>query len=80
MLSKFEDSKFVDEINAKAKYIRDEISKFKNVEKLTGLGLMIGIKVKDKKGKDVRAACEKDCLLILTAKDNVRLLPPLNIT
>ncbi|MGI6594752.1 MAG: acetylornithine/succinylornithine family transaminase [Christensenellales bacterium] len=80
VLSNFEDSKFVDEINAKAKYIRDEISKFKNVEKLTGLGLMIGIKVKDKKGKDVRAACEKDGLLILTAKDNVRLLPPLNIT
>ena len=43
-----------------------------------GLGLMIGIKtVKD--AKEIANECLKRGVLVLTAKDKVRLLPPLNI-
>ena len=46
---------------------------------MSGLGLMIGIKLKSKKAADVaREALDKG-LLVLTAKDKVRLLPPLTI-
>ena len=40
---------------------------------------MIGIALKTKKAPDVLQECLKNGLLVLTAKDRVRLLPPLNI-
>jgi acetylornithine/N-succinyldiaminopimelate aminotransferase len=50
------------------------------VASVSGLGLMIGIELKTKKAADVsREAFEKG-LLVLTAKEKVRLLPPLTIT
>ena len=48
---------------------------------MTGAGLMLGVKVRSE--KSVRAlaeACMSKGLLILTAHDRLRLLPPLNIT
>jgi acetylornithine/N-succinyldiaminopimelate aminotransferase len=50
------------------------------VEAVTGLGFMIGITLKTKKAPDVLKACLEKGLLVLTAKDRVRLLPPLTIT
>ena len=47
-------------------------------ESVSGLGLMIGIKT-TKPAKDVLVACREKGILCLTAKDKVRLLPPLNI-
>ena len=44
-----------------------------------GLGLMLGIAT-EKSNAQVAADCLKDGLLVLTAKDKVRLLPPLNIS
>ena len=42
--------------------------------------MMIGITLKDKKAADVGLECFKNGLLVLTAKEKVRLLPPLTIT
>ena len=45
------------------------------------MGLMVGIALEDGiKAADVRAACEKEGLLVLTAKTRLRLLPPLILT
>lgn len=42
------------------------------------MGLMVGIAFADDvKAADVRAACERKGLLVLTAKTRLRLLPPL---
>ena len=41
---------------------------------------MIGIKLKTMNAADVAAKALENGLLILTAKEKVRLLPPLNIT
>ena len=49
------------------------------VKAVSGLGLMIGIDIGAKDIKAVTEACLKDGLLILTAKDRLRLLPPLTI-
>ena len=48
---------------------------------VTGLGLMVGIQLDaDKKAIDVVNAALEQGLLLLTAKDRVRLLPPLTIS
>ena len=48
---------------------------------VTGLGLMIGIQFEPSvRAAEVRAACERRGLLVLTAKDRLRLLPPLILT
>ncbi len=67
------------EVQAKAEYMRAKLRGFDGVRALTGLGLMIGI-VTDRPAKEVASACLKRGLLVLTAHDVVRLLPPLNIT
>ena len=41
---------------------------------------MIGITLKNKKAGDVAKSCLDKGLLVLTAKDKVRLLPPLTIS
>ena len=48
------------------------------IEKVTGLGLMMGLKTKKPAGQVV-AECMDRGVLCLTAKDKVRLLPALNI-
>lgn len=70
---------FLDEVNKKAEFLRSELLKMNGVESVSGLGLMIGITLKNKKAGDVVKSALKRGLLLLTAKDKVRLLPPLNI-
>ena len=48
------------------------------MENITGKGLMIGIKT-TRPAKDIVSDCIGKGVLCLTAKDKVRLLPPLNI-
>lgn len=70
---------FLDDVNEKAEYIRKRLEACPEVDTVSGLGLMIGITLKNKNAADVvKTALEKG-LLILTAKTKVRLLPPLNI-
>lgn len=70
----------MEEIAKKAEWIRGELQTCSEVEAVTGLGFMIGISLKTKKAADVLKACLERGLLVLTAKDRVRLLPPLTIT
>jgi len=48
------------------------------VESVSGMGLMVGIKPANRPAAEVVAACRAQGVLCLTAKDRVRLLPPLN--
>ena len=72
------DEKLLDEVAKKADYIRNTVLGQPGVEGVTGLGLMIGIKTK-KPAADVAKECMENGVLVLTAKDKVRLLPALNI-
>ena len=47
---------------------------------VTGMGLMIGIKLRTKDAKQILKAALDKGLLILTAKEKLRLLPPLTIS
>ncbi|MDO4749654.1 MAG: acetylornithine/succinylornithine family transaminase [Eubacteriales bacterium] len=66
------------EVRAKGEYIRNTLEGAKNVQGMTGRGLMVGIAV-DKDAHAVAEECLARGVLVLTAKDKVRLLPPLNI-
>ena len=68
------------EIKAKGEYIREKLGKFEEVQSTRGSGLMIGATLKTKTAKDVVAKCIEKGLLLLTAKDCLRFLPPLVIT
>lgn len=72
------DDKLLAEVSQKSELIKSELSKLDLVEEISGMGLMLGIKTK-KSAKDIMLYAMKKGLLVLTAKDKVRLLPPLNI-
>ncbi len=72
------DDRFLAEVQEKSRYIFAQLENAPGVESVTGLGLMIGIKTK-KPAREVVNGCLSRGVLCLTAKDKVRLLPPLNI-
>ena len=72
------DDTVLSEVVSKSEFVKNELSKCKNVLSVTGLGLMLGIKT-TKDSKDVVNECVKKGVLCLTAKDKIRLLPALNI-
>ncbi len=80
VLNKAADAAFLDEVTKKGEYFRKKLSEIEEVEATSGIGLMIGITLKTKKaGEMAKAALDKG-LLVLTAKDKLRFLPPLTIT
>ncbi len=70
---------FLLEVQGKADYMRAKLKGFDGVTEVTGLGLMIGLGV-NKSAKQVAAECLEKGLLVLTAHERVRLVPPLTIT
>lgn len=80
VLNKAADADFLGEVCAKGEYFRKKLSEIPEVDGVDGMGLMIGIRLKSKKAAEVCAAGVEKGLLLLTAKDKLRLLPPLNIT
>ena len=72
------DDKLLEEVSKKSRYIFSELEGSDGVESVTGMGLMVGVKtVKD--AKAVVSECIANGVLVLTAKDKIRLLPALNI-
>ena len=71
------DEEFLQQVQAKSRYLFSALEGAEGVEAVTGLGLMIGIKTVNS-AKEIVAACMEKGVLCLTAKDKVRLLPPLN--
>ena len=80
VVSRVSSPEFLAEVQKKSEYIFDKVSKMKGVASVSGLGLMIGIELTEKKATDVVKEALGRGLLLLTAKTKVRLLPPLNIT
>lgn len=74
------DDDFLKEVREKGEYIKEKLLAMDEVDFVSGMGMMIGIQLKEKKAKDVVNEALAEGLMILTAKDKVRLLPPLNIT
>ena len=74
------DEAFLNTVKAKSGFIRNELSQMKKVEGLDGLGLMIGIDLKDMTGAEAVAKLMKEGVLAIPAGSRLRLLPPLTIS
>lgn len=74
------DEALLEGVNERAALIRQELVDTPGIAGITGLGMMIGIMPSRKTAPEIAAACLADGLLVLTAHEKVRLLPPLNIS
>ena len=72
------DDKMLSDVEQKSKYIFDELSGASGVVSVSGMGLMIGIET-EKPASEVIAECQAKGVLVIKAKNKVRLLPALNI-
>ena len=72
------DEKLLAEVRKKSAYIISELTGAKGVKSVSGKGLMLGIDC-EKDANDVITHCREKGVLVIKAKQKVRLLPALNI-
>ena len=72
------DDALLQEVREKSQAVREALEHAPGVQRVTGLGLMLGVATQ-RPAAQVAKDCLRDGVLVLTAKDKVRLLPPLNI-
>ena len=73
------DDEFLSQVKQKGDYIREFLSGINGVEKISGMGMMIGFTAGD--AGEIAKKCLKNGLLVLTAHNNkIRLLPALSIS
>lgn len=70
---------FLAEVSRKGEKLASALTGAKGVKAVTGRGLMLGI-LTEKPAGEVISALREEGVLVIKAKDKVRLLPPLNIT
>ena len=80
VLNRLSYDRFLIEVGKKGLYIRQKLAEIDEVAAVDGMGLMLGITLKTKKATDVLQEALSDGLLVLTAKEKLRLLPPLSIS
>lgn len=80
VLSVVANDEFLNEVNKKGEHLRKKLSDINGVKSVRGLGLMIGIELKNGDAHDIAVKCVNNGLLIITAKNLLRMLPPLNIS
>lgn len=74
------DEEFLEAVRNKGDYLRNALLQCNKVKSVSGMGLMLGVEVEDKEASDVVNEALSRGLMALTAKDKIRLLPPLTIT
>lgn len=70
---------FLAEVSRKGERLASALTGAKGIRAVTGRGLILGV-LTEKPAGDVIAALRDEGVLVIKAKDKVRLLPPLNIT
>jgi len=72
------DEEMLEGVQMRSAYIFNELEGAEGVESVSGMGLMIGVKTV-RPASDVIADCMEKGVLVIKAKDKVRLLPALNV-
>ena len=80
VLQEVSQPEFLKEVAEKGAYMQEKLAAMEGVEAVRGMGMMIGVVLKEKTAGDVAVACVEKGLLVLTAKTLIRFLPPLNIS
>lgn len=71
---------FLDEVEEKGKYLEKKLLALDNIKSVRRMGLMVGIELENGNAHDLAVRCVENGLIIITAKDLLRMLPPLTIT
>lgn len=77
ILSRINDN-LLNEVKEKSNYIIEKLSNAKGVKSVTGMGLMLGVET-EKDATEIITQCRDNGVLVIKAKNKVRLLPALNI-
>ncbi len=81
VVRKVTDKDFLSDIVQKGLYLKEHLLSLPNVTNVSGIGLMLGISLRENlDAHKIAEKCVENGLLVLTAKNKLRLLPPLNIT
>jgi acetylornithine/N-succinyldiaminopimelate aminotransferase len=63
------------------KFIEEKLANKPGIKSVSGKGLMVGIEIDEKyKAADIVSKGIENGVIMLTAKNKIRLLPPLNIS
>ncbi|MBQ1616314.1 MAG: aspartate aminotransferase family protein [Ruminococcus sp.] len=73
------DENFLAAVREKGDYLEKKLRELPDVKNVRRMGLMVGIEIEGD-AHDIAAKCVQNGLLIITAKDVLRMLPPLIIT
>jgi len=77
VLDKVSNPDFLNEVVKKGQYLRERLSPYGTID---GKGLMLGITLNSSTAVEVMKSALEKGLLVLTAKEKLRLLPPLTIS
>ena len=80
VLKRVADPEFLESVRAKGSCFTERLKKMPGISEVRGMGLMLGARPEKGTPGEIAAKCAESGLLILTAKDMLRLLPPLTIT
>lgn len=80
VLDYIENGDHLNEVREKGEHLKNKLLLIPEITAVDGMGLMLGAALKEKKASDVAAEALNRGLLMLTAKDRMRFLPPLTIT
>ncbi|MGB4610525.1 MAG: acetylornithine/succinylornithine family transaminase [Saccharofermentanales bacterium] len=72
------DDNLLNDVKQKSQFIINSLKNAKGIKNVTGLGLMLGIEV-ERNYNEVIQECLEQGVLVISAKNKVRLLPALNI-
>lgn len=70
---------FLEEVEQKGAYLEEKLLSLDSVKGVRRMGLMVGIEIEGN-AHDIAVKCVENGLIIITAKDVLRMLPPLVIT
>lgn len=79
VVQRVSDPGFLQAVTEKGRLFREKLLALPQVEAVRGRGLMLGVKLKGLDAHKVLVRCAAQGLLVLTAKELVRFLPPLTI-
>lgn len=71
---------FLSDVNKKGEHLESRLRAVDGVKNVRRMGLMVGIEFENADAHQIAAKCVENGLLIITAKDLLRMLPPLVIT
>lgn len=74
------DEKFLEDVRKRSSYLKAKLLEIPGVSGVSGLGFMLGVTLDSKPAADFVIDALAGGLMTLTAKEKVRLLPPLTIT